>query len=354
MVLISIIIPVYNTPLDKVQRCIDSINAQTYQFYEVILVDDGSEKECAEYLDRIVLCNKQFRVIHKKNEGLAVARNTGVLNAKGEYIIFVDADDYVAPFCLQQAVDCIKKYEPDAVIGLVKRYRECDFTAFDDRASDSLSVRLINSEQGMRRLINHMLGYRYPDLCYKQGYISEGVWSRVCRKELVEQALFTTEPFPHEDTIWSLLFFKKCRNVVIMEEPWYHYLINSDSMTRGFRKNAVEEFEYRIRQKLKIISSMWPDCFQGIYNNIFLRDMPFLCRNYLFNLQNKHTFKQKYLSYQYIIQIDAYVTMLKNISFDSEKRLLHRLIKECVRFFSLHRPVLLSYFIWKVFMKISY
>ncbi|MCM1047008.1 MAG: glycosyltransferase [Clostridiales bacterium] len=354
-ILISVIIPVYNTSKDKLLRCVNSVLAQTFQNFEIIIIDDGSEEECAGYLDSFSYIRHSIHVIHKGNEGLAMARNTGIANAKGKYIIFVDSDDYIAPYCLQQAEDIIEEYEPDVVIGLTKKYKEYNFSVSDGMMYNDtrLNVQCIHSEQDMNKLINHMMGYHVSALCFTQGYIADGACARVCRRNLTEQALFTTEPFPNEDTVWNLIFLKKCRNVVIAETTWYYYLINSDSMTRGLNENALKAYQYRIRQELELVTSLWPECLDGIYIRIF-NDMSALCRSYLFHPENKSTLRQKYKVYLEFIHTDAYVTMLNNISFGSEKRLLHRLVKECVIFFSLHRPNFLSFLMWNVFISMSF
>ena len=93
--LVSIIIPVYNTPVDKLRRCIDSVLGQTMDRLEVILVDDGSGPQCASELDEAARKDSRVRVIHKRNEGSAIARNTGIKEAAGEYVTFVDSDDFV-------------------------------------------------------------------------------------------------------------------------------------------------------------------------------------------------------------------------------------------------------------------
>lgn len=93
---ISIIIPVYNTG-KYLNRCIDSIICQTYKDLDIIIVDDGSLSETADICDSIAEADSRIRVFHKQNEGVSVARNYGLSYAKGDYIGFVDSDDWIAP-----------------------------------------------------------------------------------------------------------------------------------------------------------------------------------------------------------------------------------------------------------------
>ena len=93
---VSIIVPVYNTE-QYLKQCIDSITAQTLQDIEIIIVDDGSKEECARLCDELAKTDSRIKVIHKINEGVGFARNTGIAAARGEYVGFIDSDDYVKP-----------------------------------------------------------------------------------------------------------------------------------------------------------------------------------------------------------------------------------------------------------------
>ena len=114
---ISIIIPFYNTKKEYFNRCIMSVMEQTYDNYEVIIINDGSEPEYKNMLDKIEKKDNRIRVIHKKNEGSAIARNVGLLESKCDYIMFLDADDALTDYCLEEAVNII-----DNTIVLIEKY----------------------------------------------------------------------------------------------------------------------------------------------------------------------------------------------------------------------------------------
>lgn len=105
--LVSIIIPVYNTPQQYINECLESVLAQTYKNIEIIVVDDGSDKITAEYLKNF---EKKVRILRKKQGGVSSARNYGVLNAKGKYICFVDSDDIIAPGFVECLYNGMIKY----------------------------------------------------------------------------------------------------------------------------------------------------------------------------------------------------------------------------------------------------
>ena len=112
---ISVIVPVYKVE-KYIRKCIDSILNQTYQNIEVILVDDGSPDNCGKICDEYAYLDKRVRVIHKKNGGLGSARNVGLGLAKGQYIMFVDSDDYLTKDSIGTVLKAIVDYDmPDMI-----------------------------------------------------------------------------------------------------------------------------------------------------------------------------------------------------------------------------------------------
>ena len=106
--LVSIIIPVYNVE-KYIEECITSCLNQSYEEIEVIAIDDGSKDNSGKILDKITFKNKRLKVIHEKNSGVSATRNKGINEASGDYITFVDADDYLAPDAIKYMVEIIEK-----------------------------------------------------------------------------------------------------------------------------------------------------------------------------------------------------------------------------------------------------
>ena len=113
---ISIIVPVYKVE-DYLERCIDSIVNQTYKNLEILLVDDGSPDNCGKICDEYAAKDDRIIVIHKQNEGVARARNSALDVVTGDYISFIDSDDWVAEDAYEYYLDNIKKYKADCVVG---------------------------------------------------------------------------------------------------------------------------------------------------------------------------------------------------------------------------------------------
>ena len=119
MVLVSVIIPCFNVA-DDVEKTLHSITAQTYEELEIILVDDGSEYRLEEILSEQVKQDKRFNILrHDKNQGLSNSRNTGLKNAKGEYVLFWDADDILDDKAIETLVELAEENNSDLVLSLI-------------------------------------------------------------------------------------------------------------------------------------------------------------------------------------------------------------------------------------------
>ena len=122
--LVSVVVPIYNVER-YLDRCIESIVNQTYTNLEILLIDDGSPDHCPEMCDEWAKKDHRIRVIHKKNAGQGMARNTGIENASGEYICFFDSDDYIDKCLIEKSYQVICEEKADIVLyGCVNAYPE--------------------------------------------------------------------------------------------------------------------------------------------------------------------------------------------------------------------------------------
>ena len=127
---VSIIVPVYNVE-KYLEKCLDSIVKQTYENIEIILVDDGSTDKSGTILDQYAEMDNRISVIHKKNEGVSTARNTGIEAARGEYICFADADDYLMPDYVEYLLTLAVDKNADIAIKLVCVPPDMKWTSID-------------------------------------------------------------------------------------------------------------------------------------------------------------------------------------------------------------------------------
>lgn len=234
--LFSIIIPIYKVQ-DYLAKCVDSVCNQTYRDIEIILVDDGSPDDCPLICDEYAKKDSRVKVIHKKNGGLSDARNSGLDSATGEYIIFVDSDDYIE-------IDACEKFSRFAGSGY-------DILIGDAIVEGGIcDLSHIESDQA----VSGALYYKAALLKQKAPVVA---WINAYRREfLTENNLKFKYGILHEDVEFTPRAFLAARSVVCTKNFFYHYMIRDDSIMRqkDQRRNAVDlystccEHEVRFRK----------------------------------------------------------------------------------------------------------
>lgn len=212
----SIVVPIYNVE-QYLEQCLESLQAQDYKDYEVICVNDGSTDRSREILTAWESQMPQMRVIDRENGGLSAARNTGLNAAQGDYVVFVDSDDWVDPTMLST---------------LATVTRDEDMICFACRRTDNNATDILPTEQttGWNYYNRHALEHRIiPFVC---------VWQRCYRREfLLKNNLFFREGILHEDNEFTPRACLKANSVTIIPDTLYHYRVRPNSImtTRGLR-----------------------------------------------------------------------------------------------------------------------
>ena len=328
--LISVIVPVYNTPPDKLSRCLNSILSDDTTEVEVVLVDDGSQQALSAQYQEMCGAYRNIQYYRKENGGPALARNYGVEKARGTYAAFVDADDYVSKQCFRQAQAVIAQYQPDLVIGLAKKCDDQDNGALPYTQFSSPETQIFTREEERAHIVGHMLGYTGEALVYPNGYFRDGPWARVFRRKIFLKVPFDDKPFWNEDTLWNIRLVKECKTVIVCKELWYAYAVYAQSLTQRYRKNCMEEFLFRNCQELAVMDELWPENLEGVYVRIW-HDIYLVCRTFIFHPENPMRVREKYGLLKDAIQSEAYQRALAGVRFDYPQNRLKRFGKELLR-----------------------
>lgn len=243
--LISIIVPIYNVE-NYLRQCLDSIQNQTYQNFECLLINDGSPDNSADICKEYVAKDARFRYFEKENGGLSSARNFGIEHSTGAYITFVDSDDWLENDGLYLLHDALKKEHADISIGRYNCYDEsrCQYLFYDSNLEDSLEViegkEIINRE-GVEEMRN-------------------GNWT-VAYLKLFKRELLQDSPFPigkiAEDTYWTWKVLLRASKVVYLNRCvyWYRVGLNNTLSNTWSEKRIYDEIEAR-EEKLDILASL--------------------------------------------------------------------------------------------------
>lgn len=257
----SIIIPVYNTPDSLLRRCIESVYRQKYPAYEVILIDDGSEKECAQTMDEIASKHENMTVYHIANGGVSNARNLGVKKAQGDWIFFVDADDVTADCMLSDAKEAIFEYpEVEIIYGYTRYEKIFSGRQIEVRASSKMNKL---SQAGIKKLLRHMIALEDPDYIKKEYYVGRGPCARAIKTALAHRFSFPLGVELGEDELWNIEILQTNPQAVVMNSIWYYYVLNSESASKRLRSDLFL-VEHRRLNKLDLLLGEYEELHSSI------------------------------------------------------------------------------------------
>ena len=241
MDLISVIVPVYKVEayLDK---CIQSIVDQTYRNLEIILVDDGSPDRCGAMCDAWAAKDSRIKVVHKQNGGLSDARNAGMAIATGEYMGFIDSDDYIAPDMYRLLLERMRADGSDiAACGVEMVYED----GTPSRMLTPAGSHSLNNPQAMDAIIRESL-------------LKQPVWYKLYKTDLIRDIPFAVGKY-HEDVFWSWQAVARAKTVSIFDTPCYYYLQRSGSiMGEKFSERRLDAIEAKC-QRYDYLKTHYPE-----------------------------------------------------------------------------------------------
>ena len=223
--LLSVIVPVYNVE-KYLKRCLESILVQSWNDYEIILVDDGSTDSSAQICDLYAEKYEMIRVIHKENKGLSDTRNRGIEEASGEYVYFPDSDDWLEPNTFSELSDVIEELTYD----IISFNREFVTSEEDKLISAKSRIQKLSGKQALLEML-------------KQRDVTGFANDKIYRKKLF---LDNDIEFPvgkyYEDLGTNYKLFLKATKVYVTNQKYYHYLItNPDSITQSWNEQKLQD-----------------------------------------------------------------------------------------------------------------
>ena len=238
--LISIIVPIYNV-YPYLQLCLERIENQTYPHFEVLLINDGSRDNskdiCLEFAER----DKRFKYIEQKNAGLSAARNTGILNATGEFITFIDGDDFVEPNYLEELYYTSLKNDSEIVVGSYKKFNEEDnnyyIHVFDYREEHYKHRELIENIAQIER----------------RGIEFETSWGTLFHKRLFENVLFPVGKNIEDTRTNYKLYMESCKTTYIHKDL-YVYRIRKRSLINTITENLLTDVLEALLERIAVLS----------------------------------------------------------------------------------------------------
>lgn len=295
---ISIIIPVYQVE-KYIKRCLDSILSQTYSNLEIILIDDGSRDMSGKICDEYAIKDSRIKVIHQDNAGVSVARNKGLDICTGDYITFVDSDDFLEPCMYEKMMEKATEYNCDVIM--------CDCVKDDGVIqtpyTHDIRAGFYDYNQLKEEYYPHLLmmeNVEYP------ATISN--WLLLFRREVASSIRYIEGVRYSEDLLFGAQLLYNAKSFYYMkDEYYYHYWMNNESASHTFKQDKWQDYKILYEKSNKLFRQD-----KQILNQSYLMLLFFLY-NYTGDILrcNNYSKKQKYI-YLKIILNDKYIIELFN------------------------------------------
>ena len=242
--LISIIVPIYNVEKYLV-KSVNSIINQTYKNLEIILVNDGSTDTCGDICEKFKNIDRRIIVIHKKNGGLSDARNAGLQVAKGDYIGFVDSDDWIEKNMYQELLNISLKENSDIVsCGVRKVWNDINIINNGSELNYS-NIYTFNNEEALQKLLSNEL-------------IGDTVWNKLYKSEIIKNIYFDVGKY-HEDVFWTYRVIGNAKKISSTTKVFYNYLQRENSiMGSKFSEKRLDVLE-ALEARCEYINQRFPD-----------------------------------------------------------------------------------------------
>lgn len=236
--LISIIVPVYKVE-KYLKKCLDSIINQTYKNLEIIIVDDGSPDGCPNICDEYSKKDDRIKVIHQKNMGLSIARNNGIKLATGEYIGFVDSDDFIEPTMYEDLYNAIIKNNAQMSI--------CNFNVITNKDKYKRNDYPENKTYDKMEILKEIL---------LDKNIQSYAWNKLYKKELFDAIQYPAGK-KYEDIGTTFYLAEKCDKIQLIGKAEYNYINRNDSIVFNFDEQTILDYTEIIMERYEYVNEKY-------------------------------------------------------------------------------------------------
>ena len=237
--LISIIIPVYNAE-KYIEECLNSVLKQSFQNYEIIVVNDGSKDKSLQICQKIGQTDVRVRVFSTENQGVSHARNFGMKNANGHWIMFLDSDDYLTEECLER----LAAYTETSAQEICGNYVTKNVQKLQAGSA------FVKPEDVITMILDPVNHHTLPAFYHLESATLLGVWGKLFLRNVIEEhALCFDEKLKlSEDAFFHIRYLKKIENVLLLNDATFYYRENDASVTKNFKEEYVENRLYLFEQ----------------------------------------------------------------------------------------------------------
>lgn len=288
---VSIVVPIYNVE-KYLRRCVDSLRNQTLDEIEIILVDDGSPDNCPQICDEYANMDNRIKVIHKKNGGLSDARNFGIREANGEYLLMVDSDDWCENSMVEELYNTMVFDETDITIcGYNIDYTNNNFSVYADLGEAKKFCGKVGIAEAIYKL--DTLG------------MFNVVWNKMYKTEIIKEnnLKFEKDGVPGEDILFNCEYFKYINSIKLIPKRLHHYMReDEDTLVSKYRedlyaqvqrfnkakKDLYDYYDMNTEKYLKLYANTYIEYVSSAITNLYKRDCEL-------NVQEKKCFIEEFI-----------------------------------------------------------
>ncbi len=296
--LISVIVPVYNVE-EYIEKCIDSIISQTFKNLEIILVDDGSPDNCGKICDEYAKKDNRIKVLHKENGGVSFARNIGLQNATGNWITFVDSDDWIENDYIEQLLKIGKQDNVDVIL--------CGYNRINNTTKQEINAtggkEKYNHSEYLIKTLNPQTGFGF---CHM----------KLIKRDAINGLIFDEKLVVGEDALFNIQLSKNIKKAVFYKKALYNYRNNANSVVKKYDDNYAKKYLESMKKCKEYITSNYTDftIIQNYYNYVAYHIM-LVAVNYCFHPENNNKHKIKLL--KEICNYDIFKEGILNSNFEN-------------------------------------
>ncbi len=298
---ISVIVPIYNVE-NYLRECLDSVLAQTFSDWEMILVDDGSTDGSGKIADEYADLDERISVIHQENAGLSAARNTGIDAARGEYLYFLDSDDYILENALDIMYNLAERNNAELVI-----FNGRDFLVSDDGVFYEKDL-LIKDFKSYNRLITG--NEVFCTMLANNSGVLYCVWLHLVRRDsLLKYDIRFKNGMLHEDNLYSFYLFMNVKSVIVIDEVLYMRRVREGSITNSrITVRNLEGYNIIYTEITEWLHKEVVDENVKKYINQYLRFffMSIAYNYYKLSKEEKYTFRPKFNNIMKLASLNNY------------------------------------------------
>lgn len=296
---ISVIVPVYNTKIEYLKKCISSIIKQTMHDIEIIIIDDGSNNGIENVCDMYKKEDERIRVIHQTNKGVSEARNNGINMAESKWITFVDADDWLE----ENACEKMYAYTDDNADMIICRTYDNIENIQKTGIYNGKKIEKIKNIDEKEELLKNIFidkNRKFPGLPF--------VTAKLLKKDIIKSKniFFNSNLKYGEDSLFNLNYIYASREILFIDEIIYHYRINNESVTHTWKKEIIEYFNNTNKYMYNFLKDYNINNKEYIINYYIIKNLNIILDNYFSCNDDIRILKE-------ILEKDNYNEAIKNI-----------------------------------------